>query len=160
MQIAVISDSHRDMNSMKESLSKMKNAEILFHLGDNIEDIQFYKDNFHGRIINIKGNCDFNCKEQSEKVVDINNIRFFITHGHNYNVKENIFRLNYKAYEVQAKVVLYGHTHIPNIEYENGIWFINPGSISLPRVKNKTLSIIDVSEDRITPSIVDMDKHI
>lgn len=160
MQIAVISDTHRDKNSMRYSLNKIKRAEILFHLGDNIEDIQFYKENFHGKIINVKGNCDFNCKEESEKIVHIDNIKFFITHGHKYNVKENIFRLNYKAHEIGAKVVLYGHTHIPSIEYEDGIWFINPGSLALPRVRNKTLSLIDISADRITPSIVDIDKYV
>ena len=32
---------------------------MLIHLGDNVEDIAIIKKYYKGRIINVKGNCDF-----------------------------------------------------------------------------------------------------
>ena len=157
MLIAVISDSHRDKEAMKSSIKKIKKADLLFHLGDNIDDVEFYRENFAGEIININGNCDFGCEELSEDIIEIQGVNFFITHGHKYGVKNDLMNLKYKAQEIGANVVLYGHTHIPCIDYEDKIWFINPGSISLSRTMNNTLGLINVNESKIVPSIVDLD---
>ncbi|GAA0789143.1 metallophosphoesterase [Hathewaya limosa] len=156
MLIAVISDSHRDKEAMTASIKKIKKADFLFHLGDNIDDVDFYKENFAGEIVNIKGNCDFGCEELSEDIIEIQGINFFITHGHKYGVKNNLINLKYKAQEIGANVVLYGHTHVPCIDYEDEIWFINPGSISLSRTMNNTLGLIEINESKIVPSIVDL----
>lgn len=156
MLIAIISDSHRDKEAMIESIKKIKKADLLFHLGDNIDDVDFYKENFHGEIVNIKGNCDFQCEELSEDIIEIQGIKFFITHGHKYGVKNSLMNLKYKAQEIGANVVLYGHTHVPCIDYEDEIWFINPGSISLSRAINNTLGLIEIKESKIIPSIVDL----
>lgn len=160
MLIAVVSDSHGDINAIKKALNKIKKAEYLFHLGDNVKDVEGFSKGFSGKIVYVKGNCDFldreRAKELDEKIIDIEGNKILSTHGHKYSVKENIFRLKYRAMELDANIVLYGHTHIPSIEYEEGIWFINPGSISLSRAKNNTLALIEVLNDRIIPSIIEI----
>lgn len=160
MLIAVVSDSHGDNTSIKKALGKIKKADYIFHLGDNVEDVEEFSKGFEGEIINVKGNCDFLsrelAKELNEKLVYIEGIKILATHGHKYGVKENIFRLKYRAMELEANIVLYGHTHIPSIEYEEGIWFINPGSIALSRAKNNTLALIEIFNGRIIPSIIEI----
>lgn len=65
------------------------------------------------------------CAAKDEKVTPSGCI--FIHHGHLYT--------NQKAAELTEKgaVIVSGHTHIPVLEYENERYFINPGSISLPK---------------------------
>ena len=55
-----------------------------------------------------------------------------------------------------ANIVLYGHSHISKVEYEEGIWFINPGSPSYPRNRIKTVCIIDIEDNNIKPQIVEI----
>ncbi|CAM2743725.1 metallophosphoesterase [Hathewaya histolytica] len=160
MLIAVVSDSHGDNNAIKKALGKIKRADYLFHLGDNVKDVDEFSKAFKGKIINVKGNCDFLdrdlTKKLNEKLVEVEGVRVFATHGHKYSVKENLLRLRYKAMEVDADIVLFGHTHMPCIEYEDGIWFINPGSIALSRVKHNTLALIELLEGRIIPYIIEI----
>lgn len=55
---------------------------------------------------------------------------FFCTHGHLYDDLKNMPFLN------AGDVVISGHTHIPRAENVNGIFYINPGSVSLPKEGN------------------------
>lgn len=67
--------------------------------------------------------------------------KFFMTHGHRYNVYYGLKTLLDTALEKNADIVLYGHTHIPNVQIktavQNGekrrITILNPGSCSQPR---------------------------
>ena len=43
---------------------------------------------------------------------------------------------------------MYGHTHIPLIQYEQGMYIINPGSITLPRQEGRKPSYILMELDR------------
>lgn len=85
------------------------------------------------KIIAIKGNCD---AEVDEMVLDfklldsfdgiINNINLHLEHGHHLDM--NRFD--------NSKLVLFGHTHIPTIYNKDDVYFINPGSITLPKENN------------------------
>ncbi len=46
-------------------------------------------------------------------------------------------------------MAIYGHTHMPEIEEENGVVIYNPGSISLPRQAGHqpTFMILDVDKN-------------
>lgn len=76
------------------------------------------------------GNCDFAGNYPPEIVFPAGGMRILMTHGHLYNVKSGYQRLAYRAEELQAGAVIFGHTHIPEYTQINGIWLINPGSLS------------------------------
>ena len=59
----------------------------------------------------------------------IDNMVFMFTHGHKYNM-DNLPKKN-------IDVLVYGHFHTGFIKKENGIYFLNPGSISLPKENTK-----------------------
>ena len=42
-------------------------------------------------------------------------------------------RLKAAAKERKAQIVIFGHSHMPYLQEEDGITFLNPGSISKPR---------------------------
>ena len=55
--------------------------------------------------------------------------RIFLSHGHLYN-PENLPDL------CEGDVFAFGHIHIPVAEKRDGIFIINPGSLSLPKENN------------------------
>ena len=150
MNILVFSDSHGYLENMKNVLIQYKkDVNYVIHLGDYVQDVLEIKSSFTNyNFINISGNGDFKKNLPSEKFFSLYNKNFFITHGHNYNVKYNLVRLSYSAEEKNADICLFGHTHIPMTACLNNILYMNPGSISQPRGENSyTYGIIKISKD-------------
>lgn len=153
MRIAVISDTHRNNHMLEKAFQKCKDADLVIHLGDNIEDAEEFKKIYKKKVINVAGNCDFLDKAPKEIVENIGGKTFLITHGHLYNVKYTLINLKYRAMEVNADVALFGHTHTPLILQEEGMWIINPGSVSLSRKGPNSLAFIDIDKNKINAII-------
>lgn len=154
MRIVVISDTHRSYWTTTKIIQEVKKSDMLIHLGDNVIDIEDIRPYYSGPIINVRGNCDFVKTTPSEQIINIGELKVFITHGSNYAVKYDLMRLKYRAEELGVDMVLYGHTHVSNIDFEEGIWFINPGSPILPRDGQESIAIIEIEGTEIRPSIV------
>lgn len=153
MKIAILSDTHRHYSAINEAIMLLDDIDVLIHLGDNTDDVQVIERSFKGKIYNVKGNCDFSTSIPNERIEVIGGKKFFITHGHRYDVKYDLLRLRYRAEELGADVALFGHTHQSYISYEQGLWIINPGSVSLPRDNVKSIAVIEITEDGINPYI-------
>lgn len=147
MLIAVISDTHRMEKYINLAKDLIKDADILIHLGDNVEDVELLQQNFNGDIYAVKGNCDYSNIYPKERIIEIKGKKIYITHGDLYGVKYGMNNIYYKGKEVEADVVLFGHTHQPIIEKENNMILMNPGSISLPRSKNRTIAFIHIKDN-------------
>lgn len=154
MILAIVSDTHRYKFAISKVLQKIKHADILIHLGDNVEDLEAFADEFPGKIINVSGNCDFSPTVKSERIEIIEEQTIFITHGHKYDVKYGINNLKEKAINIGANIVLYGHTHVSKVDYDEGVWFINPGSPSLPRDGFASIAIIEINKGKVNPTIL------
>lgn len=154
MLLAVVSDTHRDNFAINKILKKIENADILIHLGDNTNDAEEMTKKFHGKVIYVKGNCDFIGTVENEIIEVIDGIKIFITHGHRYDVKHDINKLLNKAKEEGAHIALYGHTHISRVDFENGIWIINPGSAAEARDGYESIALIEIDQQGIHPNIV------
>lgn len=89
-----------------------------------------YKDS----ILAVRGNCeaevdqmvlsfpvlaDYCLLEQKGHVI-------FATHGHHYNLET-------PPLLQPGDVLLHGHTHVPAKDSRLGFWYLNPGSVSLPK---------------------------
>lgn len=83
------------------------------------------------RLLCVRGNCE---AEVDQMVLDfpvlaeyavlyIDGITFYGIHGHK----------NMALPFSEGDVILSGHTHIPVLRQENGIYFANPGSASIPK---------------------------
>ncbi|EHI97371.1 phosphodiesterase, MJ0936 family [Clostridium sp. DL-VIII] len=147
MLIAVVSDTHRITKYIKLAKELIKGADILIHLGDNIEDVQILEDNFNGKVYAVAGNCDYSGKYPKEGIIEVNNRKIFFTHGDLYGVKSSINNIYYRGREVEADVVLFGHTHEQLLEKENGIILMNPGSVSLPRFRGRYVGFININDN-------------
>lgn len=148
MIIAVVSDTHRMPRYIELAREEIKEADVLIHLGDNTEDIENLTREFSGEVYGVKGNCDFTNNYPKEQVLELFGNRIFITHGDLYGVKYDMRNIFYKAKELEVDIALFGHTHQHIIFEEEGIQFMNPGSISLPKSKGRHIGFIELEEGK------------
>lgn len=146
MLIAVISDTHRMIKYINLAKELIKDADILIHLGDNVEDVELLEQDFKGEVYAVAGNCDYSKKYPKENIIDVNGRKIFFTHGDLYGVKSSINNIYYRGRELEVDIVLFGHTHQQLIEEEGGLILMNPGSVSLPRFKGRYVGFIDVND--------------
>ncbi len=149
MKIGIISDTHRDIGSIDKSIPYLKECDLIIHAGDNIDDAEYIYYSTDVDVKCVKGNCDsYSINEPYELEFSINNKKFFLCHGHSYDVKYGLQSLLKLAKENNIDFVIYGHTHIPLYETIEDIVFINPGSITQPRGGNdKTFGILNLENN-------------
>jgi hypothetical protein len=148
MKIAVVSDTHHRTKSIIKKLKDIKGLDLIIHLGDMVKDAYKIEKELSLEVIKVKGNCDYNVSDEKEEMLlNYKKRKLFITHGHKYNIKYDFNRLYFKAKEVGADVVIFGHTHVPTSEIIEDIIFFNPGSTTIPRSqKGKTFGIIEIND--------------
>jgi putative phosphoesterase len=66
-------------------------------------------------------------------VLDFRGHRFFWCHGHRYSLYRSYDTLIAVTQNNGADVALFGHTHVPSLDNEDGLLLINPGSVGRPR---------------------------
>ncbi|KAB3529615.1 metallophosphoesterase [Alkaliphilus pronyensis] len=129
--VLVMGDTHSQFEATEAINKHMKDVDLILHTGDNYKDINHIEGLYNIKIIGVKGNCDWYGKD--EEIVLINDKKIFICHGHQYNVKTSLNNIFYKGKEINADVVIFGHTHVPYYIKEKDLIVLNPGSLSFPR---------------------------
>lgn len=155
MKLLIVSDSHGLTDDLKEIKQKHFNEiSMMIHCGDS--ELEYDHPSLDG-FTTVRGNCDFDKSFAEELIEDIGSHKVFITHGHRYSVKSTLLNLTYRAKELGANIVCFGHSHFLGAEIIDGILFINPGSIRLPRGREeKTYVIIDIIESEIHLRVYDV----
>ena len=110
-------------------------------------------------ILCVRGNCDTEVDQMVLKFPILadyaflywNNKMIFVTHGHNHN-NANPPMLK------DGDILLHGHTHIPVCEKAGDIYYINPGSVSIPK-QNSEHSYIILDDEGITFKNLDMKSY-
>ena len=102
---------------------KFRDYDYIIHCGDCGNSRKFLLEN---NAYFVDGNCDMG--DFKHLVKEIFGKKVFITHGDLENVKFGYNNLLYKALEVEANIVFFGHTHNPSYFMEEQILFLNPGS--------------------------------
>ncbi|WP_042354871.1 metallophosphoesterase family protein [Bacillus rubiinfantis] len=153
-KVLIVSDSHgltKELIDIRERHSQ--EVDLMIHCGDSQlmpgqQAMLGYK--------TVAGNCDFADFPQ-ELLEEVSGKRIYITHGHHYSVKSSLMRLQYRAAEVKADIVCFGHSHELGAEMIDGVLFVNPGSIRLPRVRpEKTYVILDIQSQLVKLSVFEV----
>lgn len=163
MKIGVISDTHGSYIAWNEAYNKFfYNVDLIIHCGDvlyhgprnplptdyNPKKLAEELNNLEKPIIFARGNCD---AEVDQMVLDhllqtpytqiiTPDWKILVHHGHHYNDK-NLPACTKKHYNL----IISGHTHLPLVQKKDNIIFLNPGSPSLPKSKDKipTVALIE-----------------
>jgi len=132
MKILIMSDSHSGRQYMELAIERQQ-PDAVIHLGDYYSDAEkIMSQTKDVKWYAVKGNCDLSASAPAKITADIEGVRFFMTHGHEYGVKFTLSPLIDAALAERADVCLFGHTHIPCHVREKGMTVINPGTISHP----------------------------
>lgn len=145
MKVLIVSDSHGLTKELEEIQKRHANVvDVMIHCGDS--ELNFSAIELNNFVV-VRGNCDFDHDFPNEQLKQINGLQVYVTHGHLYNVKASLMNLRYRAQEVGAEIICFGHSHIAGAELIDGILFINPGSIRLPRLrKEKTYALVEIEK--------------
>ncbi len=128
MKLIVFSDSHRELNHMRDVIA-LEKPDYVFHLGDHDADAEAISREFQTLpVATVRGNCDGWSDSPETLTPVLDGVRFFLCHGHRYGVKRDVSTAVYAALEADADVLLYGHTHIADRDELHGLKILNPGS--------------------------------
>lgn len=98
---------------------------------------------------------------EEEHEITLNGVSIHLTHGSPFSINEYVYESDIEKHddiceEVDADILVMGHTHMPYIKQVDGKVLINPGSVGRPKDGDirAAFCVVDViSEDDITPSI-------
>jgi putative phosphoesterase len=167
MKLLFVSDIHGSLYYTKKALEvyQKEQADYLVLLGDelyhgarnplpreyNPQEVAQLLNKYADRSIAVRGNCDSEVDQMvltfpimaSYSNVLYEGKRLFLTHGHHYN-DDNLPSLS------QGDIFIFGHTHLPKAEKKEGLFIINPGSITLPKENNpNTYGVLEKGVFRI-----------
>lgn len=153
MIIGIISDTHGLLR--EEVIQNLKGCDLIIHAGDigKYEVIDRLRQIAPLEVV--LGNCDRNIEEKSistESIVQIGDLKLYIIH--------DISKLNIDLQQEKISFVVYGHSHKRNIYTENGIIYINPGSVGPKRFKlPTTMAKLYIDEELIDEKFLKLDNY-
>lgn len=150
MKLMFISDIHGSLFYLEKALLRFdsEQADQLIILGDLLyhgprnplpegyqpAEVAKKLNSLKNKIICVRGNCD---SEVDQMVIEfpimadyswlfVDGKRIFATHGHTHNM-ETLPSLS------EGDILIHGHTHVPVAQEMDGLLWLNPGSIALPK---------------------------
>ncbi|WP_059171317.1 metallophosphoesterase [Bacillus sp. FJAT-27445] len=155
-KVLVVSDSHGLEAPLSVIKERHSDVDVFIHCGDS----ELPKDDKALKgYITVGGNCDFNPGYPNEEIIEVEGKKIFVTHGHLFSVKSTLMNIQYRAREVGADMVCFGHSHLLGAEMSGGILFMNPGSLRLPKgMKERTYLILKVEKDKVQLSVFDYER--
>ena len=130
MKVMVVSDTHgaRVLEICNIARADKEITHIL-HLGDYASDAeQFAKLLPDKKVLGVRGNNDIFSRFPLERQCELCGKKMLLIHGHTYGVKTGLHKLAHRARELDAELVLFGHTHLKCDEAIDGIRFLNPSA--------------------------------
>lgn len=158
MRILVLSDTHGLVQPAMEVYKRLQEenpVDQIIHLGDLVSDAKALEVRLSAEVIWVKGNMDGAASDSDYRIMDTQFGKLLLTHGHMENVKYNTQSLLYKAEELGCRAALFGHTHAPCFLEANGIYLLNPGSLTRPRGGGQgSYAVVTVKEEEFLASIL------
>ncbi len=152
VKFLVFSDSHNYTNGMDKAIETHKDITHIIHLGDMADDV-FYLNSVYGKTHAIKsvcGNNDFLRNDSYFHIVQAEEHRIYITHGHREHVKMSLYELKSKAISSNCDICLFGHTHKQFYDFSDGLHILNPGSIGYFK---EQYAVLDVTKNNVNVSL-------
>lgn len=160
MRIGVLSDTHGNVTISKKIIQLMSPVDLVIHAGDFYRDAVKLAGGAKVRVEAVVGNCDYPRVQPAELLLDLEGVKIYVTHGHQFETYNFFNSLMLKAREVQARLVVFGHTHVATTFTQDDVTFFNPGSISNPRFRDHpTYGLIEITRGEIKTAIFDYISH-
>ena len=147
MRIGVISDTHGMLRA--EAIAALTGCDHILHAGDVGDDEILLALRKIAPLTAIRGNVDDSgaCAAlPPTEAVELTGKLFYLVHA------RDDLDLNPRAASIAA--VIFGHSHQPEITWQDGILYFNPGSAGPRRFRLPvTIGFLDCIEGKLQPSI-------
>ncbi|MGE5543279.1 MAG: YfcE family phosphodiesterase [Bacillota bacterium] len=151
----MLSDSHGDVRRLAMAVREMGQVDVLLHAGDFFEDSRRLQESTDVKVIGVMGNCDHLMTGPVEKVVEAGGKTILLTHGHQYAVKRDRKALTRRAVALGVNIVVFGHTHMAETFWSDGILFFNPGSCRYGRSsQGLSYGTLEISADGVLTPLI------
>ncbi len=147
MKVLIVSDTHGHDACFLEVVKKEKPLDYIIHLGDIDELEEYIEQVTDTPCYAVRGNNDMFSPLPAESVIMLGRHRALITHGHLYGVSYSTRDLIHYAQGLGCDIVMYGHTHVPELDESRDITVLNPGSLTYPRQPGRKPSYIIAETD-------------
>ena len=155
MRLLVVSDTHGRIEKAEEIIVKQGPFDLVIHLGDYYNDAQHLEIRTGVEVIAVKGNMDGSYSGDDYRILPTEFGDILLVHGHMEKVKYGLTNLMYRAEELGCKAAFFGHTHTPIFEELSGLYLLNPGSLTLPRLSAQgSYAVVEVTKGRLDASIL------
>lgn len=152
----VISDTHGSIDQavrIGQLLCEASPPDGLIHLGDFADDAQRIARRLGLHAEAVSGNMDGLTSVPEHKIWDSPYGPVLLTHGHRQGVKRDLSRLLYRALELDCRAAIFGHTHVPVFTCEQGVYLLNPGSLTRPALGRPSYAMLEIDADRFAATI-------
>lgn len=156
MRIAVFSDLHGSSETPIEQA--LQQYDYVIFLGDGLLKIRHFEYEYPEKFLCVRGNCDgYDDTMPCRRILDFDGVRVMLTHGHEERVKYGLMSLLGVAKAEKVHIVLFGHTHRPEVTEIDGILFVNPGSAATTYGMGGTFAELQISRGKYSAGIVKFD---
>lgn len=150
MKLLIVSDNHGEEDILYDLVYAFKDqVDAFIHCGDS----NLTPDNpIWQEMETVAGNTDYYPDFPNELLLEYDQTRVYVSHGHREGVNYGFQELALKAKNLGAQIACFGHIHRPVSEKIEGVWCVNPGSISQPRgeIQERLFLILDLEDDQIS----------
>ncbi len=152
MIIGVISDTHGLLRP--EAVAAVQGSDYIIHAGDIGDPVILDRLAAIAPVIAVRGNVDHGAwakKISATNVLEIGEISIYVLHS--------IHDLDLKPEAAKFAAVIYGHSHVPKLEWKNGVLYFNPGSAGPRRFKLPiTVGRLTIENSKIKAEILRLEK--
>ncbi len=131
MRIAVLSDTHlRVGKSLPRFVwEQLTQIDMIIHAGDLTHMGLIEELSCIAPVRAVRGNCDsWDVSLPDRDIIECENLRIGLIHGDSGKGISTPDRAYYAFENTPVDLIIFGHSHIPFMEWRNGIFMFNPGS--------------------------------
>ena len=165
MKIGVVSDSHGEMENLRRALKLMREAgaDHIVHLGDDYDDVTALSDQERAMIIQVPGVFSTYYQDPSipnRLIEEWEGVRVLLTHtlqAHKHDLPTDLTPEDAVA-RGEVRMVLFGHSHIPEVREQGGVIWVNPGHLKADDKKGypPTYALLEIVGSEVRVSILDL----
>ncbi len=159
--VGLISDTHvpvRAREIPKRVFEVFENVDFIVHAGDFVRLSVIDELEQLAPVLAVYGNMDGpKIRGKLAKLSSAKVLGWKIGVTHNPGVFFGMRKMREIVKENSLDVLVYGHTHNPDLRWEGETLFINPGSPTnpLPPVVTKpSVALLNITEEKITPQVI------
>ncbi len=145
LTIGIVSDTHGELNH--EIANTISRCDIALHAGDimHVKPLNELKSKL-GKVFAVKGNNDVTgiwpkahaailSSIPDQVTIDLPSGKLVMEHAHRvWHHDTSVMHHSLRTDHADAKLVVYGHTHIRSVDQMSTLWILNPGAAGRTRV--------------------------